>query len=873
MPRGNVVLLNVAGGELSPELYARIDLPIYQRGMERVQNYLVLSQGGLLFRNGTQHVHNTRKLQTGRLITFTFSEQDTYVIELTDKMMRFYRNFGTILDPTSKNISGITKANPAVITATAHGFPAGKEIYISGISGMKELNNQFFKVSATNLLTNSFQLQDIYGNDVDSSQFNSYASGGVINYAYEIATPFLEAHLNDLHIKQSADTIYITHQKYAPYKLTRTGHTAWTLATYTRTADPFNQRVISGITKANPGVITTSVAHGFSVGDEVYLADIVGMVELNGNRYTVNTVPTTTTLTLKDSNSGVATDTTGFTTYTSGGIIIQTKNCPKTLAFTDTRLGFGNWTAQPSGLAFSKAPDSTTGATRFDDYTTGSNATDAILTQLTTMFDKVDSIQWIGNINRQIVVGCLSSIRRVTGDTVDDPISPSSIFSRPINSIGSASIQPYSSGQSIFYIDGTGRRVNTFQFAFQSNDYVTINQNLASKQLGDGGKFTALAQQRGDSGLLWVLRDDGVLAGLTFNELESIFGWHRHYLGGKSTVNNVARNRAKVLSIAIEPRLGDESVLWMIVERTISGKTYRCVEYLNAPVRFVEEDDFYSGIGDANQAADNNAYANALFEQVKDSVHVDAAMTYDGSALSTTITMTPSAVSGDTITITASASFFDSTMVGRQIWKAYDTLGNGGGRAEITGISSATVAFAKVKKNFDSAATIPAGSWFLTTNKVYGLIHRAGETVDIQVDGAPGGKAVVGSDGAVSLSAEASMVHIGFAYKGLAMTMNLDIAGPRGSSEAKIRKIRQVLPRFHNTVGAKIGTTPWNATDITFKSIDDLTDRPTPLFRGVQDIRPADSWTRQKKQVVVVQDIPSPQMLLSLDVELEADDS
>ncbi|MBX9688199.1 MAG: hypothetical protein K2X27_15935 [Candidatus Obscuribacterales bacterium] len=870
MVRGNVVLLNVSGGELSPELYARIDLPIYQRGMERVQNYLVLPQGGLLYRNAFQHVHNTRSLATGRLISFTFSEQDTYVIELTDKKMRFYRNFGAILDTATKSISAITKAAQAKITSNSHGYSNGKEIYLSGIVGMKELNNQFFLVA--NVTANDFTLQDIYGNDVDSSQFNSYSSGGTIATIYSIDTPFAAAHLKDLHIKQSADTIYITHQKYAPYKLTRTDHTAWSISTFTRTADPFNQRVINAITKANPGVITTTANHGFSVGDEVYLDSIAGMTQLNTNRYLVNTTPTATTLTLKDATTGTPIDTSSFTTYTSAGIIIQTKYCPKTLAFTDTRLGYGNWTANPAGLAFSRAPDSSTGASRFDDFTTGSNATDTVLTSLSPVFDKVDSIQWIGNVNRQIVVGCLSSIRRVHGDTVDDPISPSSINSRPINSIGSAAIQPYSSGQSIFYIDGTGRRVNTFLFAFQTNDYATVNQNLAAKQLGDGGKFTALAQQRGDSGLLWVLRDDGVLVGLTFNELESIFGWHRHYIGGSSSFNGVVQGRAKVLSITIEPRLNDESVLWAIIERTVAGKTYRSVEYLNAPVKFVEEDDFFSGSGFENQAFDNTKYAAALFEQVKDSVHVDSAITYDGSALSSTITMTPSATTGDSITITASASFFDSSMVGRQIWKAYDTLGNGGGRAEITGVVSATQAACKVLKNFDNSTVIPAGSWYLTANKVYGMKHLAGETVDVQVDGAPGGKAVVANDGSVSLDGESSKVHIGFAYLGMATTMNLDIAGPRGSSEAKIRKIRQVLPRFHNTVGAKIGTTLWNAEDVTFKTIDDLTDRPTPLFRGVQGIRPSDSWTRQKKQVVVLQDIPSPQMLLSLDIMLESED-
>ena len=41
---------------------------------------------------------------------------------------------------------------------------------------------------------------------------------------------------------------------------------------------------ITGITQANPGVVSTSGAHGFSNGDMVWLADIAGMPELNRRR-------------------------------------------------------------------------------------------------------------------------------------------------------------------------------------------------------------------------------------------------------------------------------------------------------------------------------------------------------------------------------------------------------------------------------------------------------------------------------------------------------------------------------------------------------------------------------------------------------------
>ncbi|MCH8092305.1 MAG: hypothetical protein IIC57_08155, partial [Proteobacteria bacterium] len=70
-------------------------------------------------------------------------------------------------------------------------------------------------------------------------------------------------------------------------------------------------KTISGATQADP-VVVTATAHGFSDGDTVRIARVVGMTELNGNAYTVAN-KTANTFEL----SGV--DGTGFTAYSSGG--------------------------------------------------------------------------------------------------------------------------------------------------------------------------------------------------------------------------------------------------------------------------------------------------------------------------------------------------------------------------------------------------------------------------------------------------------------------------------------------------------------------------------------------------------------------------
>ena len=80
-------------------------------------------------------------------------------------------------------------------------------------------------------------------------------------------------------------------------------------------------KTITAISKANPGLVTTSTPHNLGDGELVQLSDIGGMVELNGNSY-YSKVVNSTQFTLY-ANSGLSTpvSTISFTTYTSGGSV------------------------------------------------------------------------------------------------------------------------------------------------------------------------------------------------------------------------------------------------------------------------------------------------------------------------------------------------------------------------------------------------------------------------------------------------------------------------------------------------------------------------------------------------------------------------
>lgn len=80
----------------------------------------------------------------------------------------------------SKSISGISRANPGVVTSTAHGFITGDFVWISGVSGMTQVNNRAYRVTRINI--NSYSLQSWNGSswsNVNSSSYSSYSSGGI----------------------------------------------------------------------------------------------------------------------------------------------------------------------------------------------------------------------------------------------------------------------------------------------------------------------------------------------------------------------------------------------------------------------------------------------------------------------------------------------------------------------------------------------------------------------------------------------------------------------------------------------------------------------------------------------------------------------
>lgn len=248
-------------GEVSPSLWGRTDLARFHIGASTMRNFFVDYRGGASSRAGLAFVGQCK--QSGlspnppRDIPFQFSVTQGYVLEFGNFYMRV-KAAGAYVTEDPVVITGITNGDPALVTSPAHPFATGDWVYLAGVGGMTEINNQTYLVG--NVTTNTYQLlRTLDGAPVDASLYGTYTSGGTASRIYTITTPYADTDLRYLKFTQSADVMSVcclnqeTGTEYYPYELSRLGNAAWSLGPAT-----FAASVVAPISASATASTTTS---------------------------------------------------------------------------------------------------------------------------------------------------------------------------------------------------------------------------------------------------------------------------------------------------------------------------------------------------------------------------------------------------------------------------------------------------------------------------------------------------------------------------------------------------------------------------------------------------------------------------------------
>ena len=186
-----------SGGEISPEMFGRIDDKKYQSGAATMRNFISKPQGPAENRPGFAFVIEVKdSTKATRLLSFTFSTVQTMVIEMGNTYFRFHTQGQTLL-------------------------------YSDGTAWSNSTNYEvgdIAKYSGTN-----YYAKTAHSNSQPPNSTNWYALPA--DLTYEIPHPYLEAELFDVHYVQSGDLITIVHPNHAPRELRRLSATKWELKT------------------------------------------------------------------------------------------------------------------------------------------------------------------------------------------------------------------------------------------------------------------------------------------------------------------------------------------------------------------------------------------------------------------------------------------------------------------------------------------------------------------------------------------------------------------------------------------------------------------------------------------------------------------
>ena len=412
--------------------------------------------------------------------------------------------------------------------------------------------------------------------------------------AYEISSPYLTAELFDIKFAQSADVMYITHPNHEVMKLSRTGHTSWTLAQVDFTDGPYlaTNSTTTTLTPAQAATgsninITASAVTGINGGAGFQTTDVGRIISFNSGKAKITARSSTTVV--------ACTITTAFTNTNATaafnlGAFSDTTGHPSCVSFFEQRLVFAGTTDEPQTLFFSKAGD-------YENMTTGTNADDAMV--YTIASNQVNAIRYMKAV-RTLVVGTTGGEFTVSADGTDASITPTNITIKRQSSFGSANVDAIPAGNAILFLQKAKRKIRELQYNFDSDGYQAPDLTILNETVTDTG-INEMSYQQEPGSNIWCVRDDGVLACLTYQRSENVIAWSRHIFGGV-----FGNGKAVCESVASISGVLTEDEVWVIVKRTINGATKRFVECFSdfdfdetspTSFKFLDSHLSYSGSG------------------------------------------------------------------------------------------------------------------------------------------------------------------------------------------------------------------------------------------------------------------------------------
>ena len=462
-------------------------------------------------------------------------------------------------------------------------YPHGSASRRSGTQFVAEVKDSTKK---TRLISFEFSTVQTYILEFGDQYIRFYKDNGQIlsgGSPYEISSPYLEAELFDIKFAQSADTMYICHPNHAPKKLTRSGHTNWTLVDDVIINGPFMDHNIE-TTTANPShksvgqttTVTFSSTTGINANQGFLSTDVGRLVHIQDGHFKITSVTSTTVVVgIVIVDLGISSST---TTDFALGAFSDTTGYPSCVTFFEQRLVFAATTAQPQTIFFSRSAD----YENFDDKYHATVADDDAIVY-TIASNQVNAIRFL-TATRTLIIGTAGGEFAADGGGTGEAITPTNILINKQSNHGAANVDGISLGNATLFLQRAKRKIRELAYNFDVDGYVAPDLTILAEHITESG-ITQMAYQEEPNSIVWCVRTDGQLLGFTYQREQQVTAWHRHIFGGSFGSGNAVCESVEVL-----PTDDSEYQVWVIIKRTINGVTKRYVEYLHK-FDFDETDD------------------------------------------------------------------------------------------------------------------------------------------------------------------------------------------------------------------------------------------------------------------------------------------
>ena len=116
-------------------------------------------------------------------------------------------------------------------------------------------------------------------------------------------------------------------------------------------------------------------------------------------------------------------------------------------------------------------------------------------------------------------------------------ITGSNVLSQPQEYRGVSDVNPVTIGSRIIYVQHQGNIIRDLAYSYDVDKYTGDDLNLLASHLFEGHKIISMAYQQIPNSIVWCVRDDGLLLGLTYIKEQDIYAWHQHTTAGGKFVS------------------------------------------------------------------------------------------------------------------------------------------------------------------------------------------------------------------------------------------------------------------------------------------------------------------------------------------------